>query len=58
MKHMQLWHQIYTHKIVHSSAMYYHNLNVIRKGSNKLLTIKNSKSFFLTPNIRPTVAWC
>ena len=41
----QLWHQIYTHKIVHSSAMYYHNLNVIRKGSKKLLTIKNSKSF-------------
>ena len=26
--------------------MYYHNLNVIRKGSKKLLTIKNSKSFF------------
>ena len=30
--------------------MYYHNLNVIRKGSKKLLTIKNSKSFFLTPS--------
>ena len=29
--------------------MYYHNLNVIRKGSKKLLTIKNSKSFF-TPS--------
>ena len=42
----QLWHQIYTHKIVHSSAMYYHNLHVIRKGSKKLLTIKNSKGFF------------
>ena len=43
----QLWHQIYTHKIVHSSAMYYHNLNVIRKGiySKTLLTIKNSNSF-------------
>ena len=26
--------------------MYYHNLNVIRKGSKKLLTIKNIKSFF------------
>ena len=38
----------YTHKIVHSSAMYYHNLNVIRKGSKKLLTIKISKSFFNT----------
>ena len=37
---------VYTHKIVHSSAKYYHNLNVIRKGSKKLLTIKNSKSFF------------
>ena len=37
---------MYTHKIVHSSAMYYHNFNVIRKGSKKLLTIKNSKSFF------------
>ena len=44
----QLWHQMYTHKIVHSSAMYYHNLNVIRKGSKKLLTIKNNKSFFNT----------
>ena len=39
-------HQIYTHKIVHSSAMYYYNLNVVRKGSKKLLTIKNSKTFF------------
>ena len=38
--------QIYTHKIVHSSAMHYHNLNVIRKGSKKLLTIKNSKTNF------------
>ena len=28
----QLWHQLHAHKIVHSSAMYYHNLNVIRKG--------------------------
>ena len=44
----QLWHQIYYHKIVHSSVMYYHNLNVIRKGSMKLLTIKNSKSFINT----------
>ena len=44
----QLWHQIHTHKIVHSSAMYYHNLNVIRKGSKKLLTIKTSKSIFNT----------
>ena len=31
--------------------MYYHNLNVIRKGSKNLLTIKNSKSVFLTPSI-------
>ena len=47
MKHSYiLWHQIYTHKVVHSSAMYYHNLNVISKGSEKLLTIKNSKRFF------------
>ena len=30
--------------------MYYHNFNVIRKGSKKLLTIKSSKSFFLTPS--------
>ena len=28
--------------------MHYHNLNVIRKSSKKLLTIKNSKSFFNT----------
>ena len=41
---------MYTHKIVHSSAMYYYSLNAIRKGSKKLLTIKNSKSF-LTPSI-------
>ena len=45
MKHRALWHQIYTHKSVHFSAMYYHNLNVIRKGSKKLLTIKNKKFF-------------
>ena len=37
-----------THKIIRSSAMYYHNLNVIRKGSKKLLTIKNNKRFFNT----------
>ena len=42
--------KFYTHKIVHSSAMYYYNLNVICKGSKKLLTIKNSKKFFLTPS--------
>ena len=42
----QLWHQVYTHKIVHSSAMYYHNLNVIHKFSKKLFTIKSVKSFF------------
>ena len=42
----QLWHQIYTHKIVHSSAKYlYHNLNVICKGSRKLLAIKIAKVF-------------
>ena len=41
--------KLITHKIVHSSAaMYYHNLNVIRKGSKQLLTIKNSNSFFNT----------
>ena len=34
----QLWHQRYTHKIVHSSAMYYHNLNVIRKGSKQIIS--------------------
>ena len=32
----------YTHEIVHSSAMYYQHLNVIRKSSKKkLLTIKS-----------------
>ena len=35
--------KVITHNIVHFSTMYYHNLNVIRKGSKKLLTIKNSK---------------
>ena len=31
----------YTHQIVHSSAMYYQNLNVTHKSSKKLLTIKS-----------------
>ena len=31
--------------------MYYHNLNVIRKGSTKLLTIKNSNKKKLTPKL-------
>ena len=30
----------HTYAIVHSSAMYYQNLNVIHKSSKKLLTIK------------------
>ena len=29
--------------------MYYHNLNVIRKGSKKLLMIKKAKKKHLTP---------
>ena len=33
------------HKIVHSSAMYYQNLNVICESSKKLLTIKSVKCF-------------
>ena len=31
---------------LYTSQQYYHNLNVIRIGSKKLLTIKNSKSLF------------
>ena len=38
------------HKIVHSSAMYYQNLNVIHKSSKKLLTIKSVK-FIFKPSI-------
>ena len=33
-------------KIVHSSAMHYQNLIIIRECSKKLLEMKNSKSFF------------
>ena len=33
-----------------SSAMYYRNLNVIRKGSKKLLTKKRKQKFVLTPS--------
>ena len=35
-----------THKIVHSSAMYYQNLIIIHECSKKLLKMKDSKSFF------------
>ena len=42
----------FAHKIVHSSAMYmyYQNLIIIHESSKKLLKMKNSKSFFLTPS--------
>ena len=46
----------FAHKIVHSSAMYYQNLIIIHECSKKLLKMKNSKSFFLTPSIRLTCA--
>ena len=42
--------QNHTHKIVHSSAMHYQNVIIIRECSKKLLEMKNSKSFFLTPS--------
>ena len=42
-----------THKIVHSSAIYYQNLIIIHECSKKLLKMKNSKSFFLTPSMSP-----
>ena len=38
-----------THKIVHSSAMYFQNLIIIYECIKKLLKMKNSKSF-LTPS--------
>ena len=41
----------HTHKIVHSSAMYYQNLNAIHKSSKKLLTIKIMKSVYNLFNI-------
>ena len=40
----------FAHKIVHCSAMYYPNLIIIHECSKKLLKMKNSKSFFLTPS--------
>ena len=40
----------FAHKIVHSSAMYYQNLSIIHECSKKLLKMKYSKSFFLTPS--------
>ena len=40
-----------THKIVHSPAMYNQNLSIIHEYSKKLLKMKNSKSFFLTPSM-------
>ena len=42
----------HTHKIIHSSAMYYQNLIIIHECSKKLLKMKYSK-FFLTPSIKP-----
>ena len=36
----------HTHKIVHSSAMYYQNLIIIHECSKKLLKMKNSNSYF------------
>ena len=44
-------HQNHTHKIVHSSAMYYQNLNVIHEPSKKLLTMKSVRKKILTPSI-------
>ena len=41
--------ELTAHKIVHSSAMHYKNLIIIRECSKKLLKMKNSKSF-LTPS--------
>ena len=40
--------QNHTHTIVHSSAMYYQNLNVIHKSSKKLLKIKSVMFLFNT----------
>ena len=44
----QLWDQTYTHKIVHSSAVYYQNWNVICEFGKKLLPIKSVKKNFNT----------
>ena len=38
--------QNYTHKIIHSSAMYYQNLIIIHECSKELLKMKNNKSLF------------
>ena len=39
----------YVHKIVHISTLFYQNLGIINASGIKLLKMKNSKSFFLTP---------
>ena len=41
-----------THKLVHSSAMYYQNLIIIHECSKKLLKMKNSNNKKLTPSTR------
>ena len=35
----------HSHKTVHSSAMYFQNVNVIHESSKKLLAIKGAKCF-------------
>ena len=40
--------QIYTHKIVHSSAMHYQNLIIIHECSKKLLKMKTATKKFNT----------
>ena len=42
-KSEHLCHQNHTHKIVHSSAMFYQKLNVIGEPSKKLLMMKSVK---------------
>ena len=42
--------QNYTHKIVHSSDMYYQNLIIIHECSKKLLKMKNSNNKKLIPS--------
>ena len=43
--------QNHNHKIVHSSAMHYQNLIIIRECSKKLLEVKNRRKKNLTPSI-------
>ena len=46
----------YVHKTVHISALFYQSLSIISASGRKLLKMKNSNKFFLTPSTTTIVA--